>query len=171
MNNPDPIHVHPIPINGSQLRALNTQENAGKAIATAQAHVSRLTPGRVWNHRAPRGELEIKGALLLDGMPVAAVRFSPDNGTILPKGLHPVQLMTENNPTVLGEVENHLAEIASHLNVLEGAEFREPESCWAVPLAYAGRIVADLRISGDSTMVVPDRKVQDELARSNNLEP
>jgi hypothetical protein len=147
-------------------RALNTQENAVKAIATARSHVGQLQAGQLWNHQAPRGELEIKGALLLDDIPVAGVRFSPDNGSVLPKGLHPIG---GHNPAALAEAQRHLAQIASNLSVLEGAEFREPESCWAVPLAYAGRIIADLKISADGSTIVPDRKIQEELANQPQI--
>jgi hypothetical protein len=56
-----------------------------------------------------------------------------------------------------------LKDAAQQLTVLDGAEFREPESCWAVPIAHQGRIVAHVKISSDGTRILPDKKAAEEL--------
>jgi hypothetical protein len=149
-------------------RALNTQEHALRAIATARSCLSKLSAGEIWVGRAPRGEVEIKGALLLDGVAVVALRFNPNDGSILPKGLHAMGAASEDivNGT---QAQEELKGVVGSLTVLEGAEYREPESCWAIPLASKGRIVADLKVAGDGTRVVPDRKLQEDSRRRSPL--
>ncbi len=61
--------------------------------------------------------------------------FCPEVCTDLAKEVQP-SLIHRKSLSGLGE----------RLTVLEGAEFREPESCWAVPVVCEGRIVAHLKI-------------------------
>jgi hypothetical protein len=74
--------------------------------------------------RAPRGETEIKAALLYQGVAAAALHFSPVDGTLLPKGIasHPLQCNVR-----LNAVKSGLRRIMKNLKVLYAAEFREPE--------------------------------------------
>ena len=146
-------------------RAFNTPENALRAVATGRACLSSLAPGKVWRHRAKHGEIEIKGSLTLDNAPVVVLHFSPEDGSVLPKGLHGI---SEGRPEIIALIETRLKEIPPKLAVLEGAEFREPESCWAVPLAHDGRIVAHLKISSDGTRILPDKKAVEELDKEES---
>lgn len=141
-------------------RAFNTPENALKAVATSRACINSLAAGRVWKHRGPHGEIEIKGALTLDNAAVVVLHFSPEDGSLLPKGLHGI---SEGRPEVIALIEKRLNELPQRITVLDGAEFREPESCWAVPVAHEGRIVAHLKVSSDGTTIVPDKKAAQEL--------
>lgn len=151
---------HPAKPNSSMGRAFNTSENAIRAAATAKAALPTFQPGRVWNHTAPKGESEIKGALNHNQEPVIMLRFSPVDGSLLPKGLHG---LNQSTPETIAIVEKKLKEIAVALVVLDGAEFREPECCWALPIAHQGRIVAHLKVSADGTTIQPDRKALEEL--------
>lgn len=153
-----PNHEH-LPQDTELRRALNTPENAHKAVEIGKAMLNRLMAGRVWRHRSPHGE-EIKGSLMVDDCPVAVLHFSPADGSVLPKGLHG---LSEAKPDIIALVESRLADIALQLTVLEGVEFREPESCWTVPLVHQGRIVSHLKISSDGSRILPDRKAMDEL--------
>ena len=143
-------------------RAFNTPENATKAVATSRISLSNLVPGKVWNHIAPRGEFEIKACLMLADKPVSALHFSPEDGSLLPKGLHALSAGKED---VVPIVEKKLKTILEELSILEGAEFREPEFCWAIPLAHQGRIVGHIKISADGSEVVSDKKTLDELEK------
>lgn len=143
-------------------RAFNTPENATKAVATGRACINKLLPGRVWNHRAPRGEFEIKACLMLADKPVSVLHFSPEDGSLLPKGLH---ALTAGKEDAVPKVEARLKTISEELSVLDGAEFREPEFCWAIPVAHQGRIVGHIKVSADGCEVVADRKTVDELAK------
>lgn len=137
-----------------EMRAFNTPEHAQKAVSTSRSCLTNLTPGRVWNHIAPRGEHEMKGALMLDGAPVVVLHFGAD-GSVLPRGLHAMAGCTEETVSL---IEARLRQIPAQLSVLEGAEFREPEFCWAVPLAHEGRIVAHIKVSSDGSRILPDKK-------------
>jgi len=91
---------------------------------------------------------------------VSLLHFSPEDGSLLPKGLH---ALSAGKSDVLAIVEAKLRQIPKEISVLDGAEFREPESCWAVPIAHQGRIVGHLKVSADSNTILPDRKATDEL--------
>jgi len=142
-------------------RALNTPDNAIKALASARECIRFLKPGRVWTRTSPRGEFEIKGSLLLEDSAVLALHFSPEDGSVLPKGLHG---LTEARPEVPDLVLSQLNDVQKELEVLDGAEFREPESCWAVPVAYRNRIVGHLKVAADGRDVLSDHKAMDEQA-------
>lgn len=88
------------------------------------------------------------------------LRFSPADGSLLPKGLHG---LNKSTPETVALVEQRLREIALELVVLDGAEFREPEFCWSLPIAHQGRIVADIKVSADGKTIVPNRKAAEEL--------
>jgi hypothetical protein len=141
-------------------RAYNTPENAMRAVATCRACLKNLIAGKAWSDRAPHGEYEIKGVLMLEDKAVSLLHFSPEDGSLLPKGLH---AMSGGKSDVLGVVQARLKKIPQEISVLEGAEFREPESCWAVPIAHQGRIVGHLKVSADSNSILADRKATDEL--------
>src|SRR5271156_4133571 len=85
---PPPKHNDRPPNDREDRRRLNTPENATRAVATSRACINCLVPGRVWRHRAPHREVEIKASLMLDDSAVIVLHFSPEDGSILPKGLH-----------------------------------------------------------------------------------
>ncbi len=142
-------------------RALNTAENALAAVGAARACLSRLVPGNVWRHRAPHG-IDIKGSLKIQDEHVLVFHFSSEDGSVLPKGLHG---FSEGTSSVLELIKKSLSDLGGKLTVLEGAEFREPEACWAVPVAFGGRIVSHLKVAADGSAVLPDKKALDELQR------
>ena len=134
--------------------------NASLAVATAQKVKEFLTPGKIWTMTGPRGEVEIKAAILYEGAVVAVVRFNPVDGSVLPLGLHPVVSATA------AQIENIKREfpiIIRALEILNGAEYREPENVWAVPLAYKDMIVSHLKIYVDGIHVVPDYPANQEM--------
>lgn len=154
--------LHEGPDERKRNRAFNTPEHAAKAVETGKASIASLTPGRVWTHRAPRGEFEIKGCLMYEKKPVAVLNFNPADGSLLPKGLHG---LSDAQPGVIEKVSESLPSLKAELSILEGAEFREPEFCWAIPLAHQGRIVGHLKVSADGTQLVADKKTVDDLAK------
>lgn len=91
------------------------------------------------------------------------LRFSPADGRLLPKGLHG---LNESTAETMAIVEAKLKSLATELVVLDGAEFREPECCWALPIAHQGRIVAHIKVSADGTTILPDRKAAEEILSS-----
>jgi len=151
-----PPHKKP---GSSESKAFNTMENASKAIDTARNALIKLTPGQVWKHEAPHGT-ELKGSLMQGELHVLMIHFNGEDASVLPKGLHG---LSEGNPEIKKQIESKLIELPSHLKVLEGAEFREPEECWAIPIALDGRIVSHLKVSANGREVVADKKIAKEL--------
>lgn len=159
-----PLHGKPLSMEEKQARrACNTPENAIAAVTTGRTSLIRVQAGPVWTKCAPRGDYEIKGCLLLAGEPVVVLHFSPEDGSLLPKGLH---ALSAGRPEVSQLVEKQLSMIVSEVTVLDGAEFREPEFCWVVPVAHKGRIVGHLRVTADGTAVIADMRAKDELGGS-----
>ncbi len=98
--------------------------------------------------------------LLHERTAVAVLHFNPADGSLLPPGLHPIAGITA---VPVESIRNNLPTIIRDLEVLNGAEYREPESVWVVPLAYKGMIVAHLKIYVDGIHVVPDYPASREM--------
>ncbi|WP_297506532.1 hypothetical protein [Thermococcus sp.] len=87
------------------------------------------------------------------------VHYDPRTGNPSPKGAPP---HTEPSPEGAREsVENALKEA----RVLDGAEFREPEDCWVVPVAWRGFIILHARVSRDGKELIPDYHLTEEVRR------
>ncbi len=138
----------------------NLPGNAVTAVATARKAKAYLTPGNVWIMTAPRGEVEVKAAIIYDGTAVAVLRFNPQDGALLPLGIHP-RVFGVTPP--LETIKRTLPSIVGGLEVLNGAEYREPENAWIVPLAYKSMIVAHLKIYADGIHIVPDYPANQEM--------
>lgn len=147
----------------SKGKAFNTVENASRAVDTARDALSSLTPGRVWKHQAPHG-VEIKGSLMQGDMHVAVIHFNGEDASVLPRGLHG---LSEGKPEIFNKIEERLALLPVQMKALEGAEFREPEECWAIPIALAGRIICHLRVSADGRKLKPDLKIEREFNKQH----
>lgn len=139
----------------------NRAECCLAAIALVRDCLGSFEPGAIWNHRAPRGEFEVKGAFNLKDEPVAVLHFNPLDGSVLPRGVH---ALVEGTPEAHALIRSKMNDLVAGLSVLEGAEFREPESCWAVPLAQGGRIVAHVKVQGDGSRIIGDKRAMEEIA-------
>lgn len=156
---PPPGQAVPQPQVASPLSGIPTN-NASLAVLTARKVKAYLTPGKIWTMSGPRGEIEVKAALLYERTAVAVLHFNPADGSLLPLGLHPIVGITA---VPIENIRNNLPAIVRALEVLNGAEYREPESVWAIPLAYKGMIVAHLKIYVDGIHVVPDYPANQEM--------
>ncbi len=134
--------------------------NASLAIKTAREAKKYFTSWKLWMHKGPAGEVVIKAAVVYRGVAVGALEFDPIDGNILPKGYHPSSFESR---VILEVVKNKLPGIIAALKVLDGAEFRDKERCWVVPLAYEGKIVAHLKVYEDGIHVVPDYPLDQEM--------
>ena len=130
------------------------------AVQTAGRARPYLSVSSSWATRGPRGEVDLKTALVYEGSAVAILHFDPQTGQVLPKGYHSWAFQQAVSAQ---DVAKRAQEILGNLEVLNGAEYREPEACWVVPLAYQGRIVAELRVSYDGTGIVPDIPATQEM--------
>ena len=145
---------------GQGLSPMDLLKNVSNAIATAKQASKYFTSGNVWIQRAPAGEIVIKAAIVYQNVAVGVLDFSPIDGTILPCGYHPSVFDTAIS---LNTIKQKLPSIIANLYVLNGAEFREREYCWAIPVAYNNKIVAHVRISYDGIHVVPDYPATQEM--------
>jgi len=109
----------------------------------------------------PRGEVEVKAAIVYDGTAVAVLHFNPSSGSILPLGIHVVE--TGVSPQIIENIKRNLPTIVSSLKILNGAEYRAPESAWCIPLAYKNMIVAHLKIYTDGIHIIPDYPANQEM--------
>ena len=135
--------------------------NASLAVATAQKAKAYLSAGKVWSMTGPRGEVEVKAAIVYDGTAVAVLHFNPSSGSILPLGIDVIE--TGVSPQLIENIKRKLPTIVSSLKILNGAEFRAPESAWCIPLAYKNMIVAHLKIYSDGIHIIPDYPANQEM--------
>ncbi len=147
------------PILGNTVTSPNLSV-AQSAVNTAKNLLPYLKPGDVWIMRAPRGEIEVKGAILYQGEVVGVVHFDPETGAPIPLGYHP--RVFEMRVSVEA-IKTELAKVIKGLRVLEGAEYREREACWAVPFAFEGMLLGHFHISYDGTRVIPDYRAKEEM--------
>ena len=139
---------------GRETAALEILKIAPRAVDTARKAKAYIHAGKVWSFIAPRGESQIKAALLYEGATVALLRFNPVDGSLLPLGFEP-RGYPVTQPT-LEKIRRNLPEIVGELKVLDGVEYAEPENAWVVPLAFHGMIVAHLKVYADGIHIVPD---------------
>lgn len=135
-------------------------DNALKAVEIAKEVKKYILPGKIWMMRGPAGDMEIKAALVYQGVALDVLRFNPINGELLACGFNP---KAYSCTVSLDAVRSRLPTIMAGLVVLEGAEYREPEACWAVPLACGGKIVAHIKVYYDGIHVVPDYPATQEM--------
>ena len=114
----------------------------------------------MWSTFSPRGEVEVKGAVLYENRVISVIEFDPKNGQVLPKGYHPFGYKIGIS---LEKIQTEMPNIIKELDLLNGAEYREPEYCWIIPLSYKGMIVAHVKVYYDGIHVVPDYKAEAEM--------
>lgn len=88
------------------------------------------------------------------------LHYDPDKGMPLPKGC-PRSSRSESIDGIGEKVE----EILNEAKVLPAAEFREPENCWVVPVAWRSFVVLHVRVSADGKEIVPDYGLTEEIRR------
>lgn len=113
-------------------------------------------------HAAPHGEVHIDVPLMYQGFALDRVHFDPGAMAPSPKG-RPVRARVRLPSEA--EVRKVMEEVLESLTVLEGAEFRESEWCWAVPVAWEHMIIAHIKVSAETGEVVPDYGLTQEVMR------
>ena len=147
----------PLPPGINELPSL---ENAGRAVGMAERTVRLIKPGKIWIRTGPAGEIVFKVALLYQGRCVSTLEFDPETGSLLPKGFHSFRFKPSVTKQKVGEI---LPGILENLHVLRGAEYRDRELAWSVPLAVQDVIVACLKVSRDGTHIIPDYPAEQEM--------
>ena len=161
--NPPKAPKHPVldPADRARLRAFNTSENSEKAVNLVSNNLEYLTDPTLAFKTAPKGEKELKATFYIKNQPALSININPTDGAILPKGLHGHDDLDENeSQQAIDLATKTLADLqkssapTSPFTVLPAAEFREPHSCWAVPIAHRGRIIGHIKVSADGSRLL-----------------
>ncbi len=137
------------------------------SILSAENAKEYFMPGKLWTVVARRGEIEIKAAVLYKGIAVFAIHFDPINGSLLPCGVHP-PVYHKISSLIINKIKENLSCIVKELKILKGAEFRERENCWVIPIVYHEIIVAHLKVYRDGIHIIPDYKAEQEMKTFTN---
>ena len=87
------------------------------------------------------------------------VHYDPRTGNPSPKGAPP-----HTEPRA-DDARERIDDVLKEAHVLEGAEFREPEDCWVVPVAWKSFIILHVRVSADGSELIPDYHLTEEVRR------
>ncbi len=153
---PGPVMGPPVP--GAFIPQL--PQNLSSILNVARKAKPYFQLGGIWTTRAPAGEIEIKAAIVYQGFAIAALRFNPADGTLLPLGYNP---HVYNMNASLDAIRARAIDIVKNIEILNGAEYREPEAVWAIPLSYNGKIVAHIKVKYDGSAIVPDYPLDQEM--------
>ncbi len=137
-----------------------SREDAERAIETAREVLHLLTAGPALVRGGPDG-WHVDIPVMYQGYALDRIHLDTDKMEPSPKG-RPARSSREVDPS---EIKGRAEEIVSELRVLDAAEYREPERCWAVPLAWGPYLVAHVKISSDGREVVPDYGLTEEVRR------
>lgn len=150
----------PPPVKGRPRRVPPiSKEQAERAIETVKEILPLLTAGPPLIRGGPDG-WHVDIPLMYQGYALDRIHLDTDKMEPSPKGRPPRS--REAPPNVIKE---RVEDIVGELRVLDAAEYREPERCWAVPLAWGPYLVAHVKVSSDGREVVPDYGLTEEVRR------
>ena len=145
-----------LPIRGPPERSEPpSEEDAEKAIELVKKALPFFRPGKPL--RRPDG---IDVPILYLDFAIDRMHFNPLSGTPLPKGFP-----GHFRDFECSSLEEKAQEVLKELKVIDACEFREPEDCWVVPLAWKSFIVLHVRVSRDGEELVPDYGLTEEVRR------
>ncbi len=133
-----------------------------EAIETARKVLKFIVAGPPLIHEGPRGEVHVDIPLMHQGFALDRVHFDPETMAPSPKG-RPARSM--GRPPGAAEMRKAMEAVLGQIRVLEGAEYREPERCWVVPLAWKYMIIAHIKVSSETGEIVPDYGLTREVMR------
>ncbi len=90
---------------------------------------------------------------------IDCIHYDPRTRNPAPKGAPPHGAMEYE------DARDRIDEVIGDSEVLDGAEFREPEDCWVVPVAWEGFIIFHVRVSADGSELIPDYHLTEEVRR------
>ncbi len=136
-------------------------EALDKAIRTAMEAYQLFTAGVPIVKRGVRGEVHVDVPVMYMDFAVDRIHYDPHAEAPSPKG-RPVRAHAEvDSQKVREAVENVLKEA----NVIEAAEFREPEDAWVIPVAWNKIIIMHIKVSENGEEIIPDYGLTDEVRR------
>ena len=139
------------------------REWAREAINTVMHALPYFSAGPPLIHTGMKGEVHIDIPLMYRGYGIDRIHFDPKTREPSPKG-RPINC-TGIKPPTPEEIRRIIDEALKELWVVEAAEFREPEDCWIVPLAWGPFIIAHVKITRDGHEIIPDYGLTAEVKR------
>ena len=151
----------PVRIRGSGEKYVRIDPSkAMKAIETVKSILNLLVIGPIIMHRGPAGDVHIDIPLVYDGVALDRIHYDPLTNTFSPKG-RPVHVYVESID--LEHVKDNANKMLQEIRVLDAVEYREPERCWVVPLAWKTYIVAHVKVDVEGEELVPDYGLTAEI--------
>jgi len=152
----------PPPIRGPRVSGPPNFGSAVRAIEAVKEILPLITAGSPIIRRGPAGEVHIDVPIMYMGFALDRVHYDPYLRSPSPKGRPVSAIGVDIDPNAAREI----VERAIHEStVLEGAEFREPEAAWVVPVAWNHLIIAHIKVSMDGSEIVPDYALTEEAKR------
>ncbi len=131
------------------------EEKAKKAVELVKEALPFLRPGK------PIGRPDgVDVPVLYLDFAIDRMHFDPRSGTPLPKGFP-----GHFEGFELSGIEERTEEVLKELRVLDACEFREPEDCWVVPVAWRSFVVLHVRVGRDGGELIPDYPLTEEVRR------
>jgi len=138
-----------------------SMENAAKAVELVKEALKFFRAGTPIVHHGPALHVDVP-VLYLD-FAIDRVHYDPRTSTPSPKG-NPVHV--EDVGDVKPEdVMDVIDRVLGESRVVEACEFREPEDCWVVPVAWKSFIIMHVRVSLDGSELIPDYGLTEEVRR------
>lgn len=133
-----------------------------KAVETVKAAMPLLTAGTPLIKRGLRGEVHVDVPVTYMNFAVDRIHYDPYLKAPSPKGRPAKAWDVDVEPR---EVQRIVEEVLKEAQVIQGAEYRESEDAWAVPVVWKGLIIMHVRVSYDGEQIVPDHALTEELRR------
>ncbi len=156
------VKILPIKIrnNPGKKYAEISPSKAMKAIEAVKNILNLLFIGPPIIHRDPAGETHIDLPLMYNGVALDRIHYDPLTNTFSPKG-RPVHVRVSkiNEEYIKENADKMLKEV----RVINAAEYREPENCWVIPLAWKTYIIAHVKIDVEGEELIPDYGLTAEI--------
>jgi len=130
-----------------------------KAINTAKAAFQLFTVANPIVRGA--AEIHVDVPVMYMDFAIDKIHYDPYSKGASPKG-RPVKARVEVD---LKEVQNRVENILKEAQIIEAAEFREPEKAWIVPVAWNKLIIMHVKVSYDGEEIVPDYGLTKEVRK------
>lgn len=139
------------------------KEWAQEAIITVKKAIGYFFAGPPIIHVGIRGELHIDVPLMYQSYGLDRMHYDPKAKQPSPKG-RPVHCFDVEKPSE-DEIKEIMDGVISESRVVEAAEFKDPEGCWVVPLAWGPYIIAHVKVTRNGKELIPDYGLTAEVRR------
>ncbi len=132
-----------------------------KAIRTAKEAYRFFTAGVPIIKMGAGGEVHVDVPVMYMDFAVDRIHYDLHADAPSPKG-RPVRARAEVDSQ---KVREAVERVLKEANVIEAAEFREPEDAWVIPVAWNKIIIMHIKVSENGEEIIPDYGLTDEVRR------